>query len=136
MKKKLYKLGFICFLIIGLSAQGQKVQEERAEKHMQKYAYHQAIKTYKKAVKKGYYNTEILRNLGDSYYFNGKLDQANIWYAKLFEQGGNIPKEYEYRYAQTLKTVGEYNSSDRYMNSFQTNYLISYRPELFLISSK
>lgn len=121
----------MCFLIFGVNAQGQKVAEERGERQIQKYAYHDAIQTYEKAIDRGHSNAEILRNLGDSYYFNGKLDQANIWYTKLFEQGGNISKEYEYRYAQTLKSVGNYVLADRYMETFRKKYEGDSRAKLF-----
>ena len=68
---------------------------------------------------------ELLENLANAYYYNADYKQANKWYAKLFANTDaktgkpyNINPEYYYRYAQTLKSVEDYEASDKMMNKF------------------
>ena len=125
MMKKIISLGVLC-LSISFSTLGysQIAREKQATKSFNRKAYFDAIKIYERMVEKGYINTLILSNLADSYYFNSRFVEANQWYTLLFEVEyekknlTELPSEYYYRYAQTLKSVGDYKKSQRLMEEF------------------
>ncbi|MGL4584835.1 MAG: carboxypeptidase regulatory-like domain-containing protein, partial [Flavobacterium sp.] len=125
MRKELLKISlFGMLLLAGVQAQAQKVAEKKADKEYQTQAYVDAIKIYERIAGKGYTNADMLKKLADAYYFNGKLPEANQWYAQLFDgeyddKGKEaIPSEYYYRYAQTLKSVENYDKSGHMMQEF------------------
>ncbi len=113
-------------ILLGLSytASAQIKREKKADKEFEQTAYINAIDVYKRIADKGYVNTSILENLADAYYFNGKFADANKWYTELFDGNYNdkdlskITSEYYYRYAQTLKSVGEYTKANTVMDQF------------------
>ncbi|MCP1996496.1 OmpA family protein [Flavobacterium sp. HSC-61S13] len=95
-------------------------QERRADKKYDQLAYIDAIRIYERVADKGYHSQKLYQNIGNSYYFNGKLADANIWYGQLFElpAADKIPTEYYYRYAQTLKATNQYAKADSYLEKF------------------
>ena len=64
--------------------------------------------TIKKVAEKGHKSVDLFQKLGNSYYFNANLLEANKWYGELFALGQEVEPEYYFRYAQTLKSVGDY----------------------------
>lgn len=107
--------------VLGTMAQAQEVQTKRAEARMENYAYIDAIQLYEHVANNGYHSQELLQNLGDAYYFNGKLVEAHKWYTYLFQEveGTAINSEYYYRYAQTLKSIEEYDQAAVVLEQFQ-----------------
>ena len=106
-------------------AQSEKEALKKAAQYYKNLDYVQAINAYESIAKKGVEPQELLENLGNAYYYNADYQQANKLYAKLFEgkdtktnKPFNIKPEYYYRYAQTLKTVGDYDNSDKIMDKF------------------
>lgn len=112
--KKIYFLLF--FYAANLFAQQTALKKANAQYN--DMAYVSAIETYLKVAEKGYRSKELFQKLGDSYYFNAKLKEANKWYAQLFTSEKNIPTEYYYRYAQTLKATENYKKADEYLSKF------------------
>ncbi|MDM1499538.1 OmpA family protein [Myroides odoratimimus] len=118
--------GIIVGILIGVCTigYGQRTTERKADKVYQIQAYVNAIKIYEKLANKGYMNAEMLKKLANSYYFNGKLTEANHWYGVFFdgsyEDKGKavIASEYYYRYAQTLRSVEDYAKADQMMETF------------------
>lgn len=108
-------------------------QERRADKKYDQLAYIDAIKIYERVVEKGYQSQKLYQNIGNSYYFNGKLTDANTWYGHLFEMQTveTIPTEYYYRYAQTLKATNQYAKADQYLEKFAALEVNDSRAELF-----
>ena len=61
----------------------------------------------------------MLQSLGNAYYYNAEYKKALPWYEQLFQEGKyKVKPEYYYRYAQTLKSVGDYTQSDKMMAKF------------------
>lgn len=115
------KINYIYTLLLSLcfvSNYAQKRAAKTAEKEYDNYAYVDAIQTYERIANKGYKNREILQNLGNAYYFNGKLEQALKWYEELAELNQDLEPEYYFRYAQSLKSVGNYKKADEIMTKF------------------
>ena len=122
--KKLFLAITLAILQLGY-AQSDKEALKKAAQYYKNLDYVQAINAYESIAKRGIEPQELLENLGNAYYYNADYQQANKWYAKLFEgkdakttKPFNIKPEYYYRYAQTLKTVGDYDNSDKIMDKF------------------
>lgn len=114
MKKVLYSL---LFTVLALSAYGQG-GIKRADKNYDGYAYIDAIKTYERIAEKGYKNADLLKKLGNAYYFNAQFDKAAKWYDELFAMTQDVETEVYYRYAQCLKAAGKYDKADQMMEKF------------------
>jgi outer membrane protein OmpA-like peptidoglycan-associated protein/tetratricopeptide (TPR) repeat protein len=97
----------------------QKTQLKKAEKAYEHYAYIDAQVIYLKVVADGYRSAEILKKLGDTYYFNADYKNAGKWYQELIK---DFPSEtepvYYFRAAQSLKSEGNYKRSDELMDQF------------------
>lgn len=116
MKKIVLQLGLL--LLLSTSVYSQKGKIVSANKEYDNYAYVDAIKTYEKIADKGYKSVEVLQKLGDSYYFNGKLESAAKWYGELFAMSKEVDAEYYYRYSQSLKSIGEYEKANQMLAKF------------------
>ena len=101
----------VCFLIFGFFGFSQKVQLKKAASSYDQFHYVDAIKTYEKVANKGYKSVELFSKLGDSYYFQSNLNEANKWYEQLFALNQKVDSEYYFRYAQTLKSIGDYKKA-------------------------
>jgi tetratricopeptide (TPR) repeat protein len=116
MKFKYYmSLCFFYFVFFGFS---QEALLKKANSNYQNFHYIDAIKIYEKVANKGYKSIDLFSKLGDSYYFQSKLKEANQWYVVLFSLKKSLDSEYYFRYAQTLKAVGEYQKADAMMTLF------------------
>ena len=113
--KAIIFLSFLSLLAVNSFAQ---VGLKKADKQYAKYAYIDATQTYERIAAKGYKSPDMFMKLGNAYYFNAELEKANKWYGELFAMGGEIDSEYYYRYAQTLKSVGDYAKADQMMTQF------------------
>ncbi|MEE1964595.1 OmpA family protein [Allomuricauda taeanensis] len=92
---------------------------KKGDEHYRKFEYIDAQQTYLEAVEKGAQSPKIYEKLGNSFYYNSQYEQASTWYQKLIETYPNdINPEYYYRYVQTLKSLGQYERADRYMELF------------------
>jgi len=128
-----YIFDLLAYLLVGkLLAQGEdNVVAEKTAKQYEKLAYVDAIKTYERLAEKGYKSEELFQKLGNAYYFNAQLVKANTFYAQLIALNSNQEPEYLYRYAQTLKAVGDYVQSDELMAQFTKNSSADLRSKQF-----
>ncbi len=127
--KTIYTLLYI--LSITCCSFGQGVKLAKADKKYEKYAYIDAIEIYEKVAEKGYKSVDLFQKLGNAYYFNGNLDKAAKSYDALFALNEEVAPEYYFRYAQTLKVIGNYEKSNQYMELFAAKTNDS-RGKLFL----
>ncbi|KIA97284.1 flagellar motor protein MotB [Flavobacterium sp. KMS] len=111
------KLLFIFLFSISI-AFAQKREVKTADKNYDQFAYIDAIKVYENIAGKGYKSTDLFQKLGNAYYFNGELAKAEKWYTALFDLKETIPTEYYYRYAQSLKAIGDYKEADAILDQF------------------
>lgn len=118
---KLMKNIFVLILILFLGANGlyaQKGAIKKADKKFDKLAYIDAIATYERIANKGYKDQEMFKRLGDSYFFNAEYQDAAKWYGELINMGGDVESEYYFRYATSLKSLGDYKRADEMMAKF------------------
>ena len=94
-------------------AQDKKVTQ--GDKKYDSYAYIDAIKTYERVAEKGYKSAEMFKKLANAYYFNGEYDKAARWYGELFAMTSDLEQEYYYRYAASLKSIGQNDEADEIM---------------------
>ena len=68
---------------------------------------------------KGYESADLLKKLGNSYYFNADYKEAAETYKKLVASyEAEAGPEFFFRYAQTLKSLGDYEGSKDVMSKF------------------
>jgi outer membrane protein OmpA-like peptidoglycan-associated protein/tetratricopeptide (TPR) repeat protein len=111
---------FILFTIsaIGVTLAQEKLLNKGNEKY-EEYSFRPAIDIYKRVLDKGFVSADLLKKLGNSYYFNSDYKEAAETFKKLVVEFPNdvAPEDY-FKYAQTLKTLGEYEDSNKVMSQF------------------
>ncbi|MDX6184106.1 OmpA family protein, partial [Flavobacterium sp. Fl-33] len=128
IKKLIYSI-FLSFLFFNTNA--QEAVLSRADRDYNKYAYIDAIAIYEKLAEAGYREEKIFQRLGNAYYFNAELTKALKWYDELFLLNNQQDPEYYYRYAQTLKSVGDYSEADKMLDIFNEKIKTDSRGVLF-----
>ena len=116
----------ICFC-----GMAQKAVLKKAEKEYNQYAYIDAISIYEKVAENGYKDEKMFQRLGNAYYFNAELTKAVKWYDALFSLNNQQEPEYYYRYAQALKSIGDYTKSDQMLEAFNEKVKTDTRGLLF-----
>lgn len=110
MKKQ---LALLILLPMGFFAQEKIIK--KADKKFDSEAYVSAIQIYERLANKGMGSEQIYEKLGDANYFNANYVQAEQWYTKRYELKGTFPKEFLYRYAQSLKSAGKTDQAKQIM---------------------
>jgi len=113
-------------------ADAQTASIKNADKKYDSYAYADAIKAYEKLVEKGVREERIFQRLGNSYYFIGELKEALKYYQELFSINENQEADYLYKYAQCLKSEGNYTKADEILEKFSQKAPSDKRAVLFL----
>lgn len=117
--------------VFSFSIYAQKSKTTSADKKYDNFAYIKAVNTYEKVAEKGYKSEDMFQKLGNSYYFNGELDKAAKWYGELFTMNPNQESEYCYRYAQSLKAIGQNDKANQMLEIFQQKADKDSRGKLF-----
>jgi len=117
--------------VFSFNCYAQKAQIAAADKKYESFAYIDAIKTYERVAEKGYKSVDMFQKLGNSYYFNGELDKAAKWYDELFAMAPDQEPEYFYRYAQSLKAVGQTDKANEMLEKFNQKAGNDKRANLF-----
>jgi outer membrane protein OmpA-like peptidoglycan-associated protein/tetratricopeptide (TPR) repeat protein len=104
---------------------------QKAEKQYDNYAFADAISIYEKLAAKGYKDEKMFQRLGNAYYFNAELTKAVVSYDELFFLNPKQEPEYVYRYAQSLKSVGDYAKADKMLDEFNKKVNTDTRGILF-----
>jgi len=118
--------------VFSLNIYSQKAKLANADKKYDNYAYIDAIKTYEKVAEKGYKSAAMFQKIGNAYYFNGELDKACKWYTELFNMPDTtIEPAYYYRYAQSLRAIGENDKADEILKQFDKVSQNDSRAKLF-----
>ncbi|WP_422083976.1 OmpA family protein [Ulvibacterium sp.] len=119
MVKKILSLLFITVLSLGVKGTAQERLVTKANAKYEDYSFSPAIDIYKRVLEKGYVSADLLKKLGNSYYFNADYGDAGETYERLVkEYPSAVGPEYYFRYAQTLKTLGDYEGASAIMAKF------------------
>lgn len=129
MKK--YIVLYLTFVVFPLKLYSQQAKVNTGDKNYNNYAYSNAIKSYENVADKGYKSEGMFKKLGNSYYFNSDFENAAKWYGELFAMNVAVEPEYYYRYAQSLKSAGEIEKSNKYFAEFNAKNLSDNRTILY-----
>ncbi|MWB96785.1 OmpA family protein [Flavobacterium sp. GA093] len=129
--KKLIFLYLIYVSLFSYRSYSQQATINSGDKKYDKYAFIDAIKTYERVANKGYKSEEMFKKLGNSYYFNSKFENAAKWYSELYAMSNNLEAEYYYRYAQSLKSIGETDKANKILEEFYAKDKKDSRGKLF-----
>ena len=131
MRKIYINLAFGLLSLIGHHSLAQS-GITKADKNYEALAYIDAIKVYENIALRGKADASTLEKLGNSYYFNAQYKDASKWYGVLFEKFSDqvLDAEYYYRYAQTLKNIGQTAEAEKYLTQFANKVPSSKRSEL------
>jgi tetratricopeptide (TPR) repeat protein len=116
MNLQLLSLAMLCLFSFNNYAQKAKVSDEH--KKSDNYAYIDAVKTYERVTEKGYKSPEMLKKMGDAYYFNEELEKAVKCYGELCDLTTDLEPEVYYRYSISLKAIGENEKASETLNKF------------------
>jgi outer membrane protein OmpA-like peptidoglycan-associated protein/tetratricopeptide (TPR) repeat protein len=118
--------------VFSFNVYSQKARVVAADKKYDNYAYIDAIKTYERVADKGYKSADLFKKLGNAYYFNAELDKAAKWYGELFAlDTTDLEAEYYYRYAQSLRSIGENDKANEMLELFSQKSGNDTRGKLF-----
>src|SRR5680860_1074881 len=118
MVNRIYILILITFLV-GVKGVAQEKLLNKANEKYEAYSFSPAIDIYKKVLDRGYASADLLKKLGNSYYFNADYKEAADTYKRLVDNyPDDTPPDYYFRYAQTLKTLQDYETSKTVMAQF------------------
>ena len=117
--KTLSKYITLAFVIVCFStafAQTGKIQSVKDD--YKDFAYVKTSEVLLEVANKGYKSTDLFQKLGNSYYFQNKMQDASKWYGELMALEEVIDPEYYFRYALALKGIEDYEGSDKWMKKF------------------
>ena len=117
--------------VFSFNCYSQQMKVNAADKKYDGYAYIDAIKTYERVAKKGYKSEDLFKKLGNSYYFNSDFEGAAKWYEELFAMNTTLEPEFYYRYAQSLKSIGQAEKANKILDEFNAKYQNDNRGKLY-----
>ncbi|VXB08169.1 OmpA family protein [Maribacter litoralis] len=116
-----HKVKFLIITLIAFCgiAIGQERLIQKGNEKFESYSFSPAIDIYKKVLEKGYVSADLLQKLGNSYYYNADYKEAAGIYKQLVsDYTSDVTAEDYFKYAQALKSIGEYDTSKSIMNKF------------------
>ena len=112
-------LAVLFFLGLFYNTYAQERRLARGNEEYKEYAFVPAIDIYQKVIDKGFTSADLLQKLGNSYYFNADYTKAADIYKQLVEEyPDETGPEYYFRYAQALKSLGDYENADMALSRF------------------
>ncbi|MDT8417782.1 MAG: hypothetical protein RQ864_08245, partial [Lutibacter sp.] len=104
-------------LILPLSIQLSIAQNLKRANHLfEKRAYLNAAELFLNEEPK---TQEVLEKLGDCYYFNTKMKEAELYYKMLLQKyEADVEPTYLFRYSQALKGVKNYTEADKWHQKY------------------
>ena len=108
---------YVVFLI-NIAVFAQYGQQKKADNLFNKFSFANASEVYKNLIEKDFNTDYSIRQLADSYAYMRNPDSAVVYYKKSVEQN-NVPIEYFYKYAQTLRGVKNYEESRVWLRKFK-----------------
>lgn len=93
---------------------------KKADQEIRDFAYADAIQSYENLVEEGSSDSDVYKNLANANYLNANYKEAADWYTKLFAMDvADTDSEDMYRFAQSLKSTGDYKGSKEWMQKFK-----------------
>ncbi|WJJ95343.1 OmpA family protein [Algibacter luteus] len=105
-------------LMISFTAFSQQGKQKRADTLFNKFSFVKAAKLYRELVQDNYNRDYATRKLADSYAFLRDPRNASRFYKSVVKQK-NVPIEYYYKYAQSLRGMKKYDESQIWLKRFK-----------------
>ena len=125
--------------VIAFNGYGQsRAIKKVIKKQYNNFSYVKTSEILGEVAAKGYKSVDLFQKLGNSFYFNNKMEDAAKWYGELMALEGTdlatekIDPEYYYRYSQALKSIQKYDEADQWMQKFAENKASDLRGKSFL----
>ncbi len=117
MKLKHYILVCIA-LALNISAFAQQGKQKRADTLFNKFSFVKAAKVYQELREKNYNRDYATRRLADCYAYLRDPKNAARYYKNVVKQK-NVPIQYYYSYAQSLRGIKKYKESNIWLQRFK-----------------
>lgn len=108
----------VLFLFMGTAIHGQDRLLRKGDELYGRHYYRDAIDSYLDAVDKQVVGPDTYLKLADSYYYIGDYPEAAKWYGRLYADDSLGYGETDFRYGQSLKTIGLHELADKYLRRF------------------
>ena len=103
--------------IASFSSIAQNAKLKKANDYYEKLSYALAIEVYKDLLSSDLANAEMKAKLAHSYLNVNDLGLSEKYYNEALKLGA-LPTEHYFYFSQTLKQLGKYSESDKWMNTF------------------
>jgi outer membrane protein OmpA-like peptidoglycan-associated protein/tetratricopeptide (TPR) repeat protein len=120
--KLLFSIVLVAFLMNATRVNAQSKRLKTANKKYTERSYIDAAVVYERVVKSGFKSIEILKRLGNTYYFNANYKKAAQWYAELIALKNLDEPIYYLRYSQSLRTLGKDSKATQMYDTFLKEY--------------
>lgn len=110
-------LSYMFLSVVCFSSFSQSGKLKKANTYYEKLAYKLAIENYTDLLNTDLADAELKSKLAFSYYNVNDLISAEKYYAQA-TNAGQVSNEHYFYFAQTLKQLGKYAESDKFMNVF------------------
>jgi outer membrane protein OmpA-like peptidoglycan-associated protein/tetratricopeptide (TPR) repeat protein len=117
MKINKYILVYIA-LMLSFSAFPQQGKQKRADTLFNKFSFVKAAEVYKELIENKYNADYATRKLADCYALLRDPKNASRYYKKVVAQE-NVPVEYYYSYAQSLRGIKDYKESEIWLQRYK-----------------
>jgi hypothetical protein len=85
-----------------------------------KYVNINKIDTYERVLNNGYQSLDMLKKVADKHFFDDDLVVSAKWYTQLFTMTTDLEPAYYYRYAQSLKAIGQTDKAKEMMALYES----------------
>ena len=117
MNTKNYILVCVAFML-SFSVFSQQGKQKRADTLFNKFSFVKAAKLYRELLQDNYNRDYAARKLADSYAFLRDPRNASRFYKSVVKQK-NVPLEYYYKYAQSLRGMKKYDESQIWLKRYK-----------------
>ncbi|MDN3667482.1 OmpA family protein [Algibacter miyuki] len=117
MKLKNYILVCIA-LMLSITVFAQQGKQKRADTLFNKFSFVKAAKVYRELIQDNYNRDYATRQLADCYALLRDPRNASRYYKSVVKQE-NVPVEYYYKYAQSLRGMKKYDESTKWLQTFK-----------------
>jgi len=117
MNTKNYILVCVAFML-SFSVFSQQGKQKRADTLFNKFSFVKAAKLYTELLQDNYNRDYATRKLADSYAFLRDPRNASRFYKSVVKQK-NVPLEYYYKYAQSLRGMKKYDESQIWLKRYK-----------------
>jgi len=117
MNTKNYILVCVAFML-SFSVFSQQGKQKRADTLFNKFSFVKAAKLYTELLQDNYNRDYATRKLADSYAFLRDPRNASRFYKSVVKQK-NVPLDYYYKYAQSLRGMKKYDESQIWLKRYK-----------------